>query len=112
MQFALFLLAVAGFLAVLRRLGWAAFHALRGGVDAFLLREVASSRAQRGDLTGLMEAENTRRSRRISRWRSAGAVLLWLSALAVPLLTRVPLPIYAVFSLLWLWPLQRRQQPS
>jgi hypothetical protein len=109
MQFVLFLLAVAGFMAVLRRLGLAAFQALRGGVDSYLLREVASTRAERGDLTGLMEAQSLRKSQRIARWRSVAAVLLWLGALSVPLLTRTPVPIYAVFSILWLLPVRRRR---
>lgn len=112
MQFALFLLAVAGFLAVLKRLGLAAFRALQGGVDAFILSEVASSRAQRGDVTGLAEAQQQRRKTRVARWRAAGSVLLWAGALVAPLLTQWALWIYASYSLLWLFSARRRRPAS
>jgi hypothetical protein len=112
MQFVLFLLAVAGFVAVLKRLGLAAFRALKGGVDAFILSEVASSRAQRGDVTGLTEAQQLRRDTRFLRWRAAGSVLLWIGALLAPLLTQFTLWIYASYSLLWLFTPRRRQATS
>jgi hypothetical protein len=112
MQFALFLLAVAGFLAVLKRLGEAAFRALKRGADAFILSEVASSRAQRGDITGLTEAQQMRRTTRRARWRAAGSVLLWVGALLAPLLTQLALWIYASYSLLWLVPPGRRRNAS
>jgi hypothetical protein len=109
MRFVLALLAIAGFAAVVRQLAVAALRALRGGLNAFLLSEVANTRAQRGDVTGLVEARETKRNLRGARLRELAALLLWLAALVVPPLTRWPLHIYAAYSALWLLALIRRR---
>ena len=104
MNIILTVLGVAGFLAALRRLAFAAFRLFKGGVDAFVMRELGSVRAQRGDLTGLMEARSWRRSTRGQRIRAVLAVVFWAGLLAAPLLTRAALPIFATYAVLWLLP--------
>jgi hypothetical protein len=98
------LLAVAGVAAVVIRAIGAAFRALRGGVDAFLARDVADNRAQRGDLTGLADAAEYRSAARQRRMVALGAVAFWAGLLFVPPLTPWPRFLYAVYALLWLVP--------
>jgi hypothetical protein len=98
------ILAVAGVAAVLVRAGSSAFRALRGGVDAFLARDAADARAQRGDLTGLADAAEVRAAARRRRMFFLAAFGFWLGLLVVPPLTPWPRFLYAVYSLLWLVP--------
>lgn len=98
------ILAVAGIAAVLLRAVSSALRALRGGVDAFLARDVADARAQRGDLTGLADATEVRAAARRRRLFFLAAFGFWLGLLVVPPLTPWPRFLYAVFSLLWLVP--------
>ncbi|HEX6307771.1 MAG TPA: hypothetical protein VFZ69_06245 [Longimicrobiales bacterium] len=112
MNIALVLLAVAGIAAVVLRLLRALFAALRGGVDAFLARDVADTRAQRGDLTGLDEASGAARAARRYRLLALGQALIWVVLLIVPELTPWPAPLYASYSLLWLLPRPTRHAPS
>jgi hypothetical protein len=104
MSTALTLLGVAGVAAVLLRLVRALFLALRGGVDAFLARDVADTRAQRGDITGLDEAHGAARDARRRRLAALGVASLWAGLLIVPVLTPWPRMLYATYSLLWLLP--------
>jgi hypothetical protein len=104
MRTAVILLAVLGVAAVLLRLVRAALWALRGGVDAFLAGDVAETRAQRGDLTGLADAEAEREVARRRRMIAAGSLFLWGGLLIVPPLTPWPAMLYASYSLLWLLP--------
>jgi hypothetical protein len=110
MRILLFLLAIAGFLAVARQLTRAAFVLLKRSVDAFVLREVAGERARRGDVTGLVEASAARQQRRRNRWFALAAVVGWTALLALPLTTRATLPGYALYSVFWILPLLRRRQ--
>ena len=109
MELILVVLSVAGFLAALRQLARSAFRLFKGGVDAYVMRQVASTRAERGDLTGLLEARAQERSTRGSRRRALGMVILWAAVLSAPLFTRASVPIYAAYAVLWLWPLMRRR---
>lgn len=104
MSTAVLLLAVAGFLAVALRAVRALFAALRGGVDAFLARDLADTRARRGDLTGLSDAEAARASARRYRVMALGFFFLWGGLLLVPPLTPWPQLLYGAYSLLWLLP--------
>lgn len=108
MKFILIVLAVAGFVAALRRLAFAAFRLIKGGVDSYVMRELGSVRAERGDLTGLREAHDWRRKTRVLRARAGLAVLFWAALLSVPLMTRRPLPIFAAYAALWLLPRRRK----
>src|ERR1700741_2829972 len=100
MDLIFFLLSVAGFLAALRQLARAAFRLFKGGVESFVMREVASTRAEHGDVTGLLEARARQRSARGSRWRALGVLVFWAALLSAPLLTRTPVPIYAAYTIL------------
>jgi hypothetical protein len=104
MDLAYTILAVAGAAAVLVRAVASAFRALRGGVDAFLARDLADVRAQRGDLTGLSDAGEIRAAARRRRMAALAAAGFWLGLLFVPPLTPWPRFLYAVYSLLWLVP--------
>jgi hypothetical protein len=109
MEFILFVLGVAGFLAALRRVMFAALWLLKGSADAFLTREMAKTRAQRGDVTGLAEAQQLHRGARSKRARNALELAFWMAALVVPFLMTHTTTILAVYSTLWLAPrLQRR----
>ena len=110
MRFLLFVLAVAGFLAVFRQLVFAAFRVLRGSVDAFLLREVAGARAARGDVTGLVEARAAKSRSRRARLLEAARLASWTALLIIPFLVRPTMTLFAVYSALWLIPLVRRQR--
>ncbi len=109
MNLVLFVLSVAGFLAALRRLAFAAFRLFKGSVESFVMREVASSRTDRGDVTGLLEAQALRRATRAVRARALASVVFWAALLSAPLLTRMTLPLYAFYTLLWLLPLHRQR---
>ncbi|MGH7471331.1 MAG: hypothetical protein ACRENP_25560 [Longimicrobiales bacterium] len=111
MNLLLIVLGVAGFLAALRRLVAALFSLFKGGVDAFLVGEVARSRADRGDVTGLQEARAWRRTTRRARMGALLRVVLWAVLLVVPLLTRITVPLYAAYAALWLPALKKRVAP-
>jgi hypothetical protein len=110
MNLALMLLAVAGFAAAAVRAAVALFMAVRSGVDSFLARDLAESRGQRGDLTGLADATALRQTARRRRFVALGVFALWAALLIVPPLTPWPLLLYAGYSLLWLVP--RRRTPT
>jgi len=98
------ILAIAGIAAVLVRAAGSALRALRGSVDAFLARDVADVRAQRGDLTGVSDAALARSAANRRRLFFLAAFGFWLGLLIVPPLTPWPRFLYAVYSLLWLVP--------
>jgi hypothetical protein len=104
MDAAFTLLAVAGIAAIVIRAFAAGARALRGGVEAFLARDAADVRAQRGDLTGLADASVARDAARRRRLYALGAMSFWIGLLVVPPLTPWPRFLYAVYSLLWLVP--------
>lgn len=104
MNTAITLLGVAGVLAVVLRLARALFLALRGGVDAFIARDLADNRAQRGDVTGLGDAHMAVQQARRRRLAALGASSIWVGLLIVPTLTPWPRLLYAAYSLLWLLP--------
>ncbi|HEX6134858.1 MAG TPA: hypothetical protein VFZ24_12895 [Longimicrobiales bacterium] len=112
MNIAILLLAIAGVAAVVLRLVRALFAALRGGVDAFLAGDVADTRAQRGDLTGLGDARAAAAVARRYRWLALGRASIWVVLLVAPELTPWPAPLYASYSLLWLLPRPTRHAPS
>jgi hypothetical protein len=107
MNTAITLLGAAGIIAVLLRLARALFFAVRGGVDAFIAQDVAATRAHRGDITGLDDAQAAARVARRARVRALGATSMWAGLLIVPTLTPWPRLLYAGYSLLWLLPRQR-----
>jgi hypothetical protein len=104
MDTAILLLAIAGFCAVALHLLRALLRVLTRGADAVLARELANTRAQRGDLTGLEEANLARGEARRRRYRALGVFSLWGGLLLVPQITPWPRLLYATYSLLWLLP--------
>src|SRR5688500_13648600 len=60
LETALQILAIAGFAAVALRAVIALLASLRRGVDVFLARDLADTRRQRGDITGLTDAAEAR----------------------------------------------------
>jgi hypothetical protein len=104
MDMAISLLAVAGIAAVLLRALAALLRGLRGGVDAFLARDLADVRAQRGDLTGVADAGELRAAARRERVYALAAAAMWVGLLALPPLTPWPRFLYVIYSLLWLVP--------
>ncbi|MGH7464514.1 MAG: hypothetical protein ACREK1_05010 [Longimicrobiales bacterium] len=111
MSTAIMLLAAAGVIAVMLRLLRALFATLRGGVAAFLARDVADTRAQRGDLTGHSEARAAVQLARRRRLLALGASSIWVGLLVFPMLTPWPRLLYASYSLLWLLPRVPRHAP-
>ena len=104
MQLILAVLAVLGIAAVLSRAVRALLSLLRGGIDMFVARDLSDVRRQRGDITGMEEAADLRRSGRQRRARGIARLVLWVGLLIVPTLTVWPLQLCAVYSILWLIP--------
>jgi hypothetical protein len=99
----LLVLAVLGFAAVLWRCLGAAIRAVRQGVDHFISREMAETRAQRGDVTGMVEATGWAEEARRGRRRAVAEMVLWALLLALPpWLFSSPVPFYAAYTLVWL----------
>ncbi len=96
------LLAIAGFLAVLRGLARAMLGLLVRGVEVVMAREATDIRARRGDITGLSAADEQRALARRHRRRSAAAVAFWAALIVVPVLTPWTRWLYAAWSPLWL----------
>jgi hypothetical protein len=112
MSTAIMLLAFAGVIAVMLRLLRALFATLRGGVDAFLARDVADTRAHRGDLTGVDEARAEAALARRRRLLALGTACIWIGLLVFPMLTPWPRFLYASYSVLWLIPRAQRHAPG
>jgi hypothetical protein len=109
METAVLILAVAGFAAVAVRMVGALLRVLTRGADVLVAREVAAARAQRGDLTGLEEANLARGAARQRRYVALGVLSIWAGLLVVPALTPWPNLLYAAYSLLWLLPRRRER---
>jgi hypothetical protein len=102
MSVVVLVLAIVGALAVAQRAVATAASALRLRVEAFLAAEVAATRRQRGDLTGMEEARvGVRDARRAARYRG-GRAAGWLLLLIAPVATPWTGPIYAAYGVLWL----------
>lgn len=105
MELPLYILAGLGILAVSRRLVVAFVHVLRSGVEAYLAGEVAQTRANRGDITGMEEAYDTVAAARRVRGRALRAVVAWAVLLLLPvLLLEAPAPAYAACIVVWFLP--------
>jgi hypothetical protein len=109
METAVLILAVAGFVAVAARVLRALLGVLTVGADVLIAREVAATRANRGDLTGLEEAKLARGEARRRRYVALGVLSIWAGLLMVPALTPWPNFLYAAYSLLWLLPHRRER---
>jgi hypothetical protein len=102
MAFPVLVLAVLGCAVVAGRFLVTAGSALRQRVEAFIAAELAATRRQRGDLTGMEDARAGARESRRAAWRRAAMAAGWLLLLIGPLGTPWPGPIYAAYGTLWL----------
>lgn len=100
----LVILGILGFAAVAVRASRTVFRLLHGGVEAFMSREIANTRARRGDLTGYQDALEHQLVARRRRRLALITLLLWGGLLLLPPLTPWPVALYAAYSLLWLVP--------
>jgi hypothetical protein len=107
MTFILILLAVPGVLAVLLRLGVALFAAAKHSVEWFVARQISNQRAERGDLSGLSEAEKIRNEAGRQQRRFGLHALIWLTLLAFPLMVPGAVIVYPLYSILWFLPRHR-----
>ena len=108
MRWLVLILAIMGALAVLIRIARALLRLLHRGVDAFLAQEVARVRAQRGDITGMSDAERMRSLARRRRLLAVAGLSFWVVLLVAPPLTPWPAALYALYSVLWFVPHERR----
>jgi hypothetical protein len=100
----LLILAVFGFLALLRRLGGSllrlGLHAAEGSA-ATGLAEVSE---RRGDITGFMERRASAQSLRRARRLTTATLAVYVLLLAVPLFAGLAREVWAACSLLWFLP--------
>lgn len=96
------ILAIVGFLALVWGLGLAVLQLVRGGVDGLVAGGLAETRARRGDVTGMSEAERHLARARRNRVRSAAFVAGWAALLLVPPLTPWPRAIYGAAAVFWI----------
>ena len=106
MSIIVFVLAVYGFCAVFRQILVHAFVVLRRGVDGYVARQVAGTRARHGDVTGMQDAATAATAAQRRRRRSTLLLGFWLAALLLPALTTWPQGFYALYSMLWVLPLR------
>ncbi len=105
MELSLHILAVLGFAAALVRWLRSAVSALERGIEAFHARQVAETRARRGDVTGTEEAAGAAARARRARRRFVGEFAFWTALLAWPAwLVESPAPVYAAYAVLWFLP--------
>lgn len=111
-EFVLWVLAVAGVIALVVVFVQSAFRTLFAYTELSLAEGLAEVTARRGDLTLLQERQRTEeRARRTVRLQAlwTAVALLWLLA---PLLTGHARWIYAPAALLWLRRWVRRRSPT
>ena len=102
----LLLLALIGFSAVFRQVLVHAFVVLRRGVDGYVARQVAGTRARHGDVTGMQDASTAATAARRRRRQSTLLLAVWVAVLGLPAFTPWPRELYALYSVLWLTPLR------
>jgi hypothetical protein len=98
------ILAVAGVLAILARLGRSLLRVGITVAEETAAAGMAETSARRGDLTGLAERREHRAALRRTRFRQLAVSALWIALLVVPALAGWGRPVYAAAVLLWLLP--------
>jgi hypothetical protein len=101
------ILAIAGVAAAVWHLLRAAFRFLSHGATGLWVGELGRTRARRGDVTGLQDAERDRREARSRKNRAGLEATGWLVLLVAPSLTPWARHIYAVCAVLWIVPALR-----
>jgi hypothetical protein len=112
MTIVLILLAIPGVLAVLVRLVIALARTTKHSAERYVARQVKAQRAERGDLSGLSEAEKIRRAAARRQTRFLAESLGWLMLLALPLLFPVAVFLYPFYSVFWLLPRPHFREPA
>ena len=113
MTFILILLAIPGVLAVLVRLTISLIAATKHTVERYVAKQIKDQRAERGDLSGLAEAERVRAEAARKQMRWVFHSLGWITLLAFPLMIPGAVIVYPLYSLLWLLPRRAvTQSPS
>src|SRR5512141_951272 len=107
MTFLLAVIALPGIAAVLLRWSRAVFVTARHTIERFIAGQIADTRAQRGDISGMSEAESIRQQSRSAAVRSLVEVLGWSAALVLPVFLPGTILIYMLYGLLWFAPTQR-----
>jgi predicted metal-binding membrane protein len=104
MTFILAVIALPGIAAVLLRWSRAVFVTARYSIERFVAGQIADTRAQRGDISGMSEAEVIRRNSRAAAVRALLQLILWSVALIVPFFLPGTLLIFVLYGLLWFVP--------
>jgi hypothetical protein len=107
MTILLILLAIPGVLAVLLRLGIALVGTTKHTMEWLVARQISNQRAERGDLSGLAEAEKVRNEAAREQRRWGLHAVVWTTLLAFPLLVPGAVIVYPFYSILWLLPRHR-----
>ena len=110
MTILLILLAIPGVLAVLLRFGVALYGTSKHTIEWFVARQISHQRAERGDLSGLAEAEKIRNEAGRQQRRWGLHALAWATLLAFPLLLPGAVIVYPLYAFLWLLPRHRISQ--
>ncbi|HEX6558115.1 MAG TPA: hypothetical protein VF021_01595 [Longimicrobiales bacterium] len=104
MTLLLVLIALPGIAAVVLRWSNAMWATARHSLEWFVASQIADTRAQRGDISGMSEADMIRRKSRDAQSRDLLRLLFWSALLIVPLLLPGSFIIYALYGLFWLVP--------
>lgn len=105
----LLLLAITGILAALGRIFRAGVRALFGIAESYMAGHLGQARAQRGDLSGIADAETARAQGRRRRTLASLELVFWVAFLIGAQFTPWPRELYAALNILWLEP--RRRPP-
>lgn len=112
MTILLILLAIPGVLAVLVRLVIALARASKYTAERYVARQVKDQRVERGDLSGLSEAEKIRSAAARQQTRFIAESLGWLMLLGLPMLVPAAVILYPFYSIFWLLPRPRFGKPA
>lgn len=110
MTLLLILLAIPGVLAVLLRLSTALLRAAKYSVERYVARQIKDQRGERGDLSGMAEAETVRDQAAQRQRRFVGESLVWIGLLALPALFAPAVFAYPFYSIFWLLPARSRER--
>lgn len=108
MRVLLLLLGAMGVAALLWLFLGAVYRLVRAAAERFVAGGTAETRARRGDLTGLEEAQQWSSRARRREWGAVMRALGWGLLLVVPSLTVWAAPTYAGCAVLWLLIIRRR----
>lgn len=107
MTFLLAVIALPGIAAVLLRWSRAAFVTARHIIERFVAGQIADTRAKRGDISGMSEAEAIRQQSRAAAQRALWHLLFWSALLVFPLFLPIAWIVYVLYGLLWFVPARR-----